>query len=124
MLAPAHISRTALAVAALSVAGGCADDPQKIAQAQSACIRMAREHLAKQAVSGEPTFADDVANVMSDPEPDAFEFRWLVVDRTLQWNPPEAGKAVEGVFCKGYAGKKVVTGLVVGNYQLQTPRSY
>jgi len=85
---------------------------------------MAKEHLAAQAVSGEPTFADDVANVSSDPDLDAFEFRWRVEERTLQWNPPEAGKAVAGIYCGGYAAKKVVTRLVVGNRQLVTPRSY
>ncbi len=103
------------------VVSGMADDPKNMMRAQSACIRMAKEHLLKLSPDSNPTFGE-AANVSSDPGRDVFEFHWRVEQRNLQF----AGtiKSSGAVVCKGHADKWVITELVVAGDTLASARSY
>jgi hypothetical protein len=77
-----------------------ANDTKLIEQARLACMHLATE---QQNRSGQgATSLGDTANVSSDPAENVFEFKWPA---------PE-------VYCKGFAGKRVITGLSVSGKEL------
>ena len=69
--------RIALSVMPALLCGGAAlaDDAAKIAEAQAACVKLAKAHLSAVSARDDIVF-DDVANDSSDPAENVFQFRW------------------------------------------------